>query len=313
MARGLRIAFDADQDFLARSTAPGVFAVDPFDEVADLGDDWTAHGGIGVPERFGYKPGAGTNASTPVIDTDIKVSGAGSLKFTLNSGSQEAGGGRWQTKFPASLGSGTYVEIGENEEFWAQIRFRVNAGWLEMAQQNQGSKFLDFGDGSENPALVMQSQNNFLYPMLYTGGPSFQLRDGVFIQPPRLCAPLVTGPTDCFALEADQWVTAKFHLDIFDKRPGGTHWDARIRMWLKRYGQPKELVVDYGPDTASYDTNSPDGFPCDGHPGGYPGWILFPFTTGKGTHGSGNTHATAHLWFDEGLLSRQEIADPADL
>jgi hypothetical protein len=305
-----------EADFIARSTASGVIASNNFNSSAELGEDWTLTGGNFSTARFGWESGTDVNAAVPEIDTNVKLSGSGSLRLTLNSGSTANGCGKWVTRFPVVSGGSTYRTFGENQEFWLQYRFRVNAGYLQVVGQNEGTKLSDIGTGNTSPSLVLQTWSNTLYPFVYLGSsnPGLYGQNGSDILLQNGTAPycVYPGSPGCWSLVADEWVTCKFHVAIGAKR-NATHWDAHVKMWLKRYGQPSQLVLDYGPETEGYDINLPNGFPYTGNsPEGYPQFLFFIYTTDKGTGVRENTHATAYAWYDELIISTEEIADPVD-
>jgi hypothetical protein len=220
------------------------------------------------------------------------------------------------TRFPLVSGGSTYREFGENQEFWVQFRFRVNAGFLEVCGQNEGTKLSDIGTGSTSPSLVLQTWQASTYPLVYLGSsnPALFGYDGSDILIQNGTAPycVYPGSAGCWSLAADEWVTCKFHVDIGAKR-NTTHWDAHVKMWLKRYGQPSQLILDYGPGIEGYNISTPDGFPFTGNsPEGYPQFLFFIYTTGKGTGVRENEHDTAYAWYDELIISTEEIADPVD-
>jgi hypothetical protein len=305
-----------EADFLARATASGVILVNDFDDSSELGEDWSITGGNFSTARFGYQDGTDVNAAVPEIDPGVKFSGNGSLRLTLNSGSTANGCGKWVTRFPLVSGGSTYRTFGENQEFWVQFRFRVNAGFLEVCDQNEGVKLSDIGTGSTSPSVVMNTWQTSYYPQLYLGqsNPGLYGQNGSDILLQNGTAPycVYPGSAGCWSLAADEWVTCKFHIDVGAKR-NATHWDAHVKMWMKRYGQPSQLLVNYGPGIEGYDINTPNGLPYVGNsPEGYPQFLFFIYTTEKGLEGRENEHATAYAWYDELIISTEEIADPVD-
>jgi hypothetical protein len=71
-----------------------------------------------------------------------------------------------------------------------------------------------------------------------------------------------------------------------------------IKPWIAREGQPSQLVMNYGPYNLSA------GSPTENQKFGKV-WLL-PYNTGKD---SSATYPAAYTWYDELIVSRQQIAD----
>jgi PKD repeat protein len=133
-------------DFDARKSAPGVVRWFDFDSAASLGPNQSSG-----PTNFGWFPGRGTNAANPVLDTTVKASGAGSLRFDLNSQTQSDGAGMWFANFSPDL----RTQFGANSEFYVQMRVRWNQAFhdtvfLDAQGSTQGGiKFFDVGAGDQ--------------------------------------------------------------------------------------------------------------------------------------------------------------------
>lgn len=106
-----------------------------------------------------------------------------------------------------------------------------------------------------------------------------------------------TGP-NCFYLEAEEWITIQVMVRIGQWQPDGDGPPtSHVTVWAAREGASQQVIIDRdlylrGPET----------------PGQKYGkvWLL-PFMTGKDPNVD---HPTAHLWYDELIVSTEFIADP---
>src|SRR5215831_323008 len=98
-------AVTRDEDWIARSTAPGVIRAIGFDSDAEV-----TNGLQDNPRR--------DNA----WDSTVKSSGAGSLRFDIKSQTYDAAAGSWATNFSNDKS----IQFGANQEFWVQWRQRFD-------------------------------------------------------------------------------------------------------------------------------------------------------------------------------------------
>jgi hypothetical protein len=113
----------------------------------------------------------------------------------------------------------------------------------------------------------------------------------------------------CFPLVADEWITFQAHIHV------GTWGTASstFRLWGARQGQPSVLIIECSPTIAaphkcgSPYTNGVNYF--NSNPTYKIGklWLL-PYQTGKS---SKQTHPVGYVWYDEIIISTQQIADPS--
>jgi hypothetical protein len=139
-------AVTADADFAARcnaalATGGRCFA---FDTAADIP---TANGQDCWGCNFGaFAPGQ----HLPEIDTTVKASGGGSLKFTTPPLSGSSGGGSWFTNFSNPA---TAWQVGPGDDVWVQFRYRPSPATLSLSNSNvpiassPGFKLSHVGDG----------------------------------------------------------------------------------------------------------------------------------------------------------------------
>ncbi len=73
-----------------------------------------------------------------------------------------------------------------------------------------------------------------------------------------------------------------------------------ITLWIARENQPSELVINYGPWNLTAGSTAQDQK--------FGKIWLLPYHTGKS---SAQSHATGYTWYDELIISRTQIADPA--
>jgi uncharacterized membrane protein len=82
---------------------------------------------------------------------------------------------------------------------------------------------------------------------------------------------------------------------------------SRIRLWIARDGQPSELVMDNLWDINAVTQNNSSGGPVVGSDKIGKVWLL-PYHTRKA---GAQAHPEGDIWYDELIISTQQIADPA--
>ncbi len=279
----------------------------------------------------GYGDPSGTFAgdSAPAIDTTIKASGAGSLKFTVPSNSGSDSSGSFFTNFALDRS----VLFGENAEFYVQWRQRFSPEFLNVAFAGGGGwKQVIIGAGdypgsafnTSCTALETVTQNTYHrgFPQMYnscTGSSShgpydafeqafnsfdFKLQNA---RPAPFClySQGSTSPTtyfapvgNCFGYVANEWLTFQVAITT-GPRVGDEFKNSRVRLWIARAGQPSQAVIDWGPYNL---TAGPVGENLR-----YGKVWLLPYNTGKS---SATSYPTAYIWYDELIISTARIADP---
>ena len=131
-----------------------------------------------------------------------------------------------------------------------------------------------------------------------------------------------SGYTGCRKYVANEWLTFKvwFKMGTFNQ------YDSEFRFWMGRQGQPLELLVDCranGPSRCDNDFSNKGQGPGGGgktirvnltdENTGQP--ITGPYRVGKihltpYTTNAGHVIQTATVWYDELIISTQDIADP---
>jgi len=240
-------------------------------------------------EPFIYPPYGMTTKRGRVV-TDVKASGAGSLRFEIPSNTgADTSGSFWQN-------FGT--QFGEGEEFFVQWRQRFSPEMLSTYYADgHGWKQAIIGEG-DRPGktaysctqleVVLQNGDQHGAPEMYhsCGG-----KDGKYDGLDRQ----VRWPR----YKANQWMTFQVSIKIgtWYRNDRRYHRDSTIRLWVAEAGQRSRLAVDQ----TRYDLANDD-------PGARYGKIwLLPYHSNKN---ASQRHATAYTWYDELIISRSRIADP---
>ena len=120
-------------NFEQRCAADGVVLCDPLDTEGPYGVNGRVmlnpDGTQGLPTASWWREWRGSfNACgpKPVLDTSVKASGTGSLKFTYESESAENCSGTFATNFSDNLS----VTFGEGDTFYVQFRLRYNCNFI---------------------------------------------------------------------------------------------------------------------------------------------------------------------------------------
>lgn len=299
-------------DFVARCNAPGVARCFGFDSASEM---------IANPKgNFGLRPNH--DGRTPEIDTTVRASGAGSLKFTIPSNTYDDPSGSFFANFSSDLAT----QFGEGQEFYVQWRQRFDPGMLRYFKQSGGGytawKQVIIGEGDQpryKPTdscteleVVMNQKITYMGPFVYTSCGRYiglDFFDGAQDRMQHQGPPFCYYPDDprhgCFRYAANEWMTFQVNVKI-------GKWNtpsSRIRVWAAHLAQPSIMI---------YDTNisSGPGYTLYNIPGGssgtYPGakygkiWLLTYMTKKDGLE----TYPTAYTWYDDLIISRQKIAEP---
>jgi hypothetical protein len=103
---------------------------------------------------------------------------------------------------------------------------------------------------------------------------------------------------NCFGYVANEWIT--FQVRVKTGPRVGDEWTGSyVTLWAAREGKPSELVIDWGPYNLSAGSTAENQR--------YGKIWLLPYHTGKS---EAQAHPTAYTWYDELIISRNQIADP---
>jgi hypothetical protein len=320
-------ALDPDADFAARRSAPGVVRAVDFD------------GAIPVT-RFhadqAIQPGWQT---TPQLDTQVKSSGKGSLRFDIPEKGFDNSSGAFYTNFSPDLS----VRFGEGQEFFVQWRQRFSASFLVNKYAAKGGgvtsaklAIVTAGDTAQKKygsceaiGVVTASWSNKV-PISYdscTGSASHKAYKGMYQPAPKPAFWLIQNgmpkpscpyggpgswndrtlrgvPPTCFPYYADEWMTFEQRLKL-GHRVGDEWVDSVYQLWVAREGQQPVLVIDWRPGIPGYWQLTAGKAAEDQRFGKV--WLT-PFMTKRDANAVAAAPAT--IWYDELLISTQPIAFP---
>jgi hypothetical protein len=296
--------------------------------------------GAGGSECWGCDFGIMANSNVPnvpTIDTTVKASGTGSMKFTIPAGATSGSAGSWFTHF----GPGKTGQISTGERIFVQYRVRwgpellVNSNWPNSG----GAKVMDISLGdlpscnSSNPdsvncptscpnqgfEFVLQNNQKYGIPTVYSncnGTASFVMLAANTTVPSADVNPqnMVSACTNanpvatCRPFVANEWMTFKVMLQV----GAWNAWANPVKVWFGREGQPLTLIVDCESAqsvkcTRDFSQAANGWWFENSAPASYKmGKVyLHPYQTGL----TGGLVASA-VWYDELIISTQDIADP---
>jgi hypothetical protein len=296
-----------------------------FDSASDFESNGGRAGGAYGLNSGVIPPSGTTDFTRATMDTAIKASGNGSLKFTIPSNSGSDTSGAYFTNFSTDLS----VQFGENSEFYVQWRQRFSPELISTQFTGGGGwKQVILGSGDQTGKIyasctaletVVQNHTQKGFPIMYnscTGSTSHGPYQGFFEKygtfdfklqngratPFCLYSQSATGyfaPNgNCFGYVPNEWITYQVRIKT-GPRVGDEFTNSYVTLWVAREGRSSELVVDWGPYNLSA------GSLADNQRFGKV-WLL-PYHTGKS---AAQAHPTAYTWYDELVISRNKIADP---
>lgn len=266
-------------DFATRCAAPGVIRCLGFDDAAEIA---------------GHVLTAGDNAVRATIDPAVAASGTGALRFELpaNIGPNSAGAVWFNLvdDLSAQFGEGSAVHVQWRQRFSpAMLRaFAVTgapAGWHQLGL-GEGDQPGDFPVLScTELEIVVEQAPAALAPTVH-----HDCENRVAI-PPATVVPH----------RADEWMTFQLGVAV------GT-WNtptSYVELRVAAEGAAQEVVLAAADVTLHYHPGTTTGT----RPGARYGklWIE-PFIAGKDP---AEDHPTAYTWYDELIVARQRIGDPA--
>jgi hypothetical protein len=338
---------DADADWLARSTADGVFRTFHFNDSSQLGPN-SASGPWQTADWF-HQSGTST---VPTISTEQKCSGAASLMFEIPTNTDANAGGNFQAHFGTV---GDLRLVGEGDEIFISYRCRWNAAMATITAQNQGTKYggievarresytggsFEWNGSGENWAgITIQTLGTSRVPHHYTlafrrdenpsvlEGPAAQLlttypdypgtdlgiQNSYPSGPCLYAGSLVAGQeaTECWLMPTDEWVTFKYHLQVLSRRSASPYnnefWDISFKFYAARQGEDFALLHEWSDAYPGYGPTYNGPVAQGSADTKFGKFRLMPYITGKST---GVAHATGKVWCDEVIFSSQDIPAP---
>lgn len=306
-----------------RCARPGVIRCYGFDDVVDLttGHPRTLTSPPDSTSSRIYAPSGAAKCAGGkcwALDPDVKTSGASSLRFEIPGLSGADVSGSFRLNFSDDLSQ----QIGEGEEVYVQWRQRWTPGMLRVFPASGGGSttwklaILGAGDRPGGPiAYSCTPEEMVLMENAHYFGPGFYHSCGTWtsmeywpkgapnILLQHVAAPYCYYPKDptagCFRFVADEWMTFKMQVRVVGF---GAVLGNRVRVWAAREGQPSVQIFD------SFNSH-PKGFPIrrSGPLSKYGKVWLTPYMTNKD---STEAHETQYTWYDDLIISREDIADP---
>lgn len=267
-------------NFQARCAGPGVLQCVGFDSAADFAS------GILYPAWDGQVRG--------VMDTNVKTSGNGALRFEIPSNSAANSSGFWLGSLGKDFGPGDTLHMQFRQRFSQAMlttQFQPGGGWKQ---------FILHPVGSSCTTLEFTMVNQWLqgFPTMYASCGSINFHQELSNGDIRL----QQGDVDCryqnragcMKYRADEWIT--FYLEI-KLGPWGSP-TTYVKAWMGYEGQPLKQIVDYPNFSLDYSSSPSERLQRI---------QLTPYQTGKDTSQS---HPTAYTWYDELIISTQPIPAP---
>ena len=282
--------YEGGADFATRCSSPEVVRCISFDRIDEV-------------DPYIYPPW-GKKKKLAVVDTTVKASGAGSLRFDIPPFSTNDTSGKFMLNFSDDFS----LQFGEGEEFYIQWRQRFSEELLDTYfDRGVGWKQVIIGEGdiSEHKRapgcsqlqLVVHNRSQRGYSSMFHSCGKFEnLGGGAPYYP-------------------NEWMTFQVHVKIgtWYKRDGNYQGDSTVQFWVGREGEESDLVIDLSPEPSKV-----FGVAIPGSGTGYDlvntnskakyGKIyLTPYHTRKSPK---QNHPTAYTWYDELIISRSKIPDP---
>lgn len=282
---------NATTDFQARCTASGVVFCQGMDDSTGFQHN------VNVFENATY-PGV-----FPTEDFTVMRSGPSSLRIDIPP-FQGANMGKFDSAFPGFTGA-------NGEDIYFQVATRISPEMISNFHNFNWPTWKNHGffhgntsctglmevtglhDGGDLPVGTAGgcSSNG-----LYTNGgvPPYLLQQGDF----NCAYPGNAGAPTCWVWPTNTWITFYYHIKLGTLDGNGNFPGTRVEAWQATNGGPFLKWIDL--------TNF--NFVGDGPSAPFNHLELYPFMTGKDSSQGG--YPTAHVWWDELIVSKQPIAVP---
>jgi hypothetical protein len=307
-----------DTNFTNRQNSAGVIASEGWDTATDFIEQTN-----GTKTGFSYQTNCPTWPTACIQrDTSVFLSGGSSARWDIYGNTNEDQEGYWFQTFGQTFA--------QNSTFYIQFAFRadtnwVNTDWTQTGTSGKGTSpkiLIAHGvDANGQPAtcdnvqFVYRNEDGWALPDMYSqcgqisaytdpGGVNyFEGSTSLYQQGFTAPAPFTgydcaynhgSKPVgNCMFFQASTWYTVylKLHIGTWGQ-PNST-----VEAWVAPYGQQLKKMVN----VMNYTMNSSSV-------AGFSGVTLTQYMTGKLASVS---HPTAHVWYDELLISTQPIPAPA--
>jgi hypothetical protein len=301
IANSARSSANADEDFQERCHASGVIKCVGWDDPSDF---VPASGGGGYADGL-YPASDGTLQGT--MDTNIKTSGAGALKFTIRPNAVMNATGYWRANFGSPAAR---AKFGPHTTLHIQFRLRLDENLLNFNWAKVGDTgwkvFIVYGPipgpSCTGAQFVQENtyQRNIATGYTSCGTPALYSHEGIppmFVEQGDYKCPYSSkgyqGPS-CFRYPPNTWLTEYWVVQIGDFGQPNTHFTA----YIAPEGHPLKRFIDL-PDF-KFNSKGAVGDVLET-------MLLQPYLSGA--DGS-KPNPTAHMWFDELIVSTAPIAAP---
>ena len=299
------------QNFETRCAQAGVIACQGFDSAsAFVQPTWPNTG-------FYYKKECPTWPTPCVqLDPNVSFSGASSARWDIYGKTGENFEGNWLQNFGQTFS--------QNSTFYVQYAFRADPNWTSIDWKKTGS-----GGGNTAPKLsifhnhngtcaaeeiTVHDHNSWTTPtaysdcgnkqfitaldgVTYTSKGDFLLQQG-FTAPAPFTGEKCQWKDDrpmgtCFRIQPNTWYTLYFKVHVGD-------WgqpNSSLEAWIAPQGQGMKKFINVMHYTLDQDKGST----------GFDTLTLTQYMTGKN---ASVAHPTAHVWYDELIVSTQSIQAP---
>jgi hypothetical protein len=302
----------------------------------------------GAEENWGYDFGINANnhiLNVPTIDCSQATSGGCSMRFHIPTNAGTSAAGSWFTHF----GVNKTGQIGPGGRIFVQFRVRWSPEILQTSlwPGGGGAKLMDISLGdppicdpahpssvtcptscpAQNFEFVLQDNGQIGAPSVYANcgggsGTGFHMMgspvgDG-YTNGQNMIAGCSSrnGAAPCKRFVSNQWMTFKIMLVLNQWNA----WSNPVKVWYGVAGSPLTLIIDcesgVSPSCTSDFAQGANGWYFDNSdPATYKmGKVyLHPYRTCENSSvcGSGyGNNATADVWYDELIISTQDIPDP---
>jgi hypothetical protein len=234
------------------------------------------------------------NAYRGSLDTGVRASGKGSLRFEVPSHSAANAAGSWVQRMGHSFG--------EESTFYVEFRQRFSAEMLKNKWGETSWKQVIFHNSASSCSDVELTTGQYYQeglPIMYTdcggrgiftnnGTPPYKLEQGDYD-----CWYSHINRKDCFFYPSNQWTTFYYQVSI-------GHWgkpDSTVNAWVALDGQPFRQWIQLPNFILKNDTPGRD----------YDTVTLLTYMTNKNATVD---HPVAYTWYDELIVSTAPIAPP---
>jgi hypothetical protein len=301
-----------DADFLRRCRSDGVIRCFGFDSQSEVDPH--------------VRPPWGAIQKRGIVDTQIKASGAGSLRFEIPPFTGADTSGNFSLDFADDLDA----QFGPGQEFYVQWRQRFSPEFLNTDYKDgNGWKQAVIGEG-DRPGftapscteleLVVQNTWQRGFPQMYHSCGqkdgqyeplqhwSDELNDIVLQQGDVTCTYRNQKSPQCIRYQPNEWMTFQIHVKVgtWYQNDHVYHHDSTVQLWVAKDGEPAKLVIDFRPGSPQGGYDLANSNP----PAKYGKIWLLPYHTNKS---SLQNYPTAYTWYDELIISRKKILNPVSV